>query len=432
MSSSAATGLKIGQYSEGHLLKRSKAIVEEKAAQTKIFDPAAEERVPRFDQKELDLGRVLGRGGFCVVSEITKVTLLQGAASKHTSSEGNNEDRRGSGFGNVVQDRNFMQAHFLRNKNGGGGGSNVRSSRRAPMDCRYALKVLKPDATKDPQTFVNGIIDLAIEAKFLSVIRHPNIIKMRAISIASPYSRDFFVVLDRLYDILGRRIVTWRKQDIKGFKKMFDRKGKKKIAFWLERITVAYDLATALRHLHSLQVVYRDLKPDNIGFDVRGDVKIFDFGLAREFDETKRSKEGTFKYTGDTGSPRYMAPEVAMNKPYNETVDVYSFGILLWELCALETPFEGFNMNMFERKVVQGGGRPKPDKKWPAAISSLMEKSWNVGIATRPSMVQVCDALRAEIESKSDEEINDILDASRKSAMSMHNIYGAGAGGGDS
>lgn len=62
-------------------------------------------------------------------------------------------------------------------------------------------------------------------------------------------------------------------------------------------------------HVRSPQsVVYRDLKPDNIGFDVRGDVKIFDFGLSRQIPSGK-SKDGLYKMTGDTGSPRYMAPE---------------------------------------------------------------------------------------------------------------------------
>jgi serine/threonine protein kinase len=51
--------------------------------------------------------------------------------------------------------------------------------------------------------------------------------------------------------------------------------------------------------------MYRDLKPDNIGFDVRGDVKIFDFGLAKEFDPDK-SENGFYQLTGDTGSPRYV------------------------------------------------------------------------------------------------------------------------------
>jgi serine/threonine protein kinase len=57
-----------------------------------------------------------------------------------------------------------------------------------------------------------------------------------------------------------------------------------------------------------LSVVYRDLKPDNVGFDVRGDVKIFDFGLSRQL-PSEKLKDGTYNMTGDTGSPRYMAPE---------------------------------------------------------------------------------------------------------------------------
>jgi serine/threonine protein kinase len=55
-------------------------------------------------------------------------------------------------------------------------------------------------------------------------------------------------------------------------------------------------------------IVYRDLKPDNVGFDVRGDVKIFDFGLSRQL-PSEKLKDGTYNMTGDTGSPRYMAPE---------------------------------------------------------------------------------------------------------------------------
>lgn len=59
-------------------------------------------------------------------------------------------------------------------------------------------------------------------------------------------------------------------------------------------------------------------------------MKVFDFGLATEMKEDTRVK-GTnlFKLTGETGSPRYMAPEVALSQPYNETSDVYAFSLLL-------------------------------------------------------------------------------------------------------
>lgn len=133
-----------------------------------------------------------------------------------------------------------MEAHCLRGKG---------------RDCRYALKQLQDSSWENAHTFVNGVVDLAVEASFLSVIRHPNIIKMRAMAVTNPYSpkETFFVVLDRLYDIMGTRIVKWRKQKPAGVRKLLDRKGNKERAFMAERLTVAYDLACALQYLHSLK-----------------------------------------------------------------------------------------------------------------------------------------------------------------------------------
>ena len=76
---------------------------------------------------------------------------------------------------------------------------------------------------------------------------------MRAFSSGTPFSRDFFIVLDRLYDILSRTFVDWTKRKVLGIRKVFDRQGKKSSAFWAERIKVAHELAGALHHLHSLK-----------------------------------------------------------------------------------------------------------------------------------------------------------------------------------
>jgi hypothetical protein len=185
----------------------------------------------------LSLGRVLGKGGFCSVSEITKIVLKKkDQADESTSTRLDDEHT----IQNIVQDRSFMETHCLRGKD---------------KDCRYALKVLLPSCKDDAQTYINGVVDLAVEARFLSVIRHPSIIKMRAMAVTSPYSVSdpFFVVLDRLYDILGTRISKWKKQKPSGMMKLLDRSGKKESSFWIERITVAYDLAAALQYLHELK-----------------------------------------------------------------------------------------------------------------------------------------------------------------------------------
>jgi serine/threonine protein kinase len=158
----------------------------------------------------------------------------------------------------VVQDRQFMQNHYL----------------RLGKDCRYAIKTMRDVCRTDSDIFTTAMVDLAIEAKFLSVVRHPNIIKMRAMSegdLIDPYS---FVILDRLHENLVHRIEVWQKKSKNNWGKLFDFQKKKEKAFFADRLTVAYDVASALEYLHNLNIIYRDLKPDNIGFDVRGELLV--------------------------------------------------------------------------------------------------------------------------------------------------------------
>lgn len=170
--------------------------------------------------------------------------------------------------------------------------------------------------------------------------------------------------------------------------------------------------------------MYRDLKPENIGFDVRGDVKIFDFGLAREFDLAQADSQGFYAYTGDTGSPRYMAPEVALGQRYNEGADVYSFSILVWQVLALSTPYEGFNASMLTRNVVKGGSRPRIDPKWSKYIADMLRSGWG-DKKKRLSMKAMSTALREEMNRFLDdlnEDGSGMLDASRKSEASIRGM----------
>lgn len=173
-----------------------------------------------------------------MVNEVTKIVLLSGKAGNANKLD---DEHR---INDIVQDRGFMAAHCI----------------RQGKDCRYAIKLVQQSVKSSADTYVNALVDLALEARFLSVVRHPNIIKMRAMKTGSPFSPTFFVVLDRLYDILSKRLTVWKKKMGSKMSKLMDRGGKKKLAFWLERLTFAYDLACALKYLHDLGVLYRDLK----------------------------------------------------------------------------------------------------------------------------------------------------------------------------
>lgn len=120
-------------------------------------------------------------------------------------------------------------------------------------------------------------------------------------------------------------------------------------------------------------------------------------------------------YVPDTVS--VLLPVFA-SQPYNATADTYSFAILCWQLLALETPYDGYTAKMIEKNVLKGGTRPRIDEKWNLEIVNLLRQSFGV-FSKRPSMNDVCEVLRGLINSLSDEAIEDILDASRKSKLSV-------------
>ena len=142
-------------------------------------------------------------------------------------------------------------------------------------------------------------------------------------------------------------------------------------------------------------------KPDNVGFDATAEVKLFDFGLAKHLHRDDKTNNDLYNLTGNTGSLRYMAPEVALCVHYDHRVDAYSFGILLWQICSLTTPFLGYSTKMHADRVIRQGYRPKPDSSWPSTWSHLMKQCWSTDIAARPEFDQIVVVL--------DDEVGDLL-----------------------
>lgn len=103
-------------------------------------------------------------------------------------------------------------------------------------------------------------------------------------------------------------------------------------------------------------------------------------------------------------SRRYMAPEVAKALPYNNSVDVYSFGILLWELCSAEKPFFGYSSGKHMQQVVIGGERPKMDSNhtahWPANLQWLINRCWSPLPALRPTFSAIEQVLQDILDGK--------------------------------
>ncbi|XP_070137478.1 cAMP-dependent protein kinase catalytic subunit 2 isoform X4 [Drosophila bipectinata] len=99
----------------------------------------------------------------------------------------------------------------------------------------------------------------------------------------------------------------------------------------------ACQVALALEYMHRMHLMYRDLKPENILLDIRGYIKITDFGFTKRVDGRTSTLCGT---------PEYLAPEIVQLRPYNKSVDWWAFGILVYELVAGRSPFAIHNRDV--------------------------------------------------------------------------------------
>lgn len=170
-------------------------------------------------------------------------------------------------------------------------------------------------------------------------------------------------------------------------------------------VALAHQLALALEHLHHHEpiaghrVLHRDLKPDNCGFLAEtGTLVLFDFGLATRWrctSDAAVSADDPRPLTGQTGSARYMSPEVATSSPYNEKAEVFSFAIILWQLAAHERPFRRMSAAQHSQRVCRDGERPKLKRSWPSELRTLLTDMWQHEPRARPSMTEVVRRLEA-------------------------------------
>lgn len=309
----------------------------------------------RLGNEEVEVGNVLGKGSFSSVRE------LRGIRNTDTSTlSGLSESTEAPG-GSARSERGYY----------------------------YAVKSLREDLNKNLHK--NGAIDLAIEAQFLTSLSHKNIVSLQAHG-DDPGAKDFFIIIERVERTLAEAIRSWKFQRIINASRSGQRRERKKNLFLSQTknyiLPYALDIVSALKYLHGKNIIFRDLKSENIGIDFENNLKLFDFGLATELRQAHYVAPNKYKYS-IAGTRRYMSPEVATGKPYGLPADVYSFAILLNEMISQEKPFEGMSAENHTRAIVLFRRRPSIPKSCPHKIRKIIQSSWNHKPHNRPDMVEI-------------------------------------------
>lgn len=254
----------------------------------------------------------------------------------------------------------------------GGGMSRVYRARDPQLDRRVAVKVLSEAASASADAKARFLQ----EARLASGISHVNIISVLDFGEVDGLP---FMVMELLEGESLRQAID------QGHSGNFG-----------QRMRTALQLGRALQHIHERKIVHRDIKPDNVNIDRAGAVKLMDFGIAKTQDVQLTRVGFTL------GTPFYMAPEQIRGQSVTPQTDVYSFGVLLYELLSGVKPFSGANYDkVFEQSLNQ-----PPDLTQlraahvPAAAIDLIQHSLAKLAAQRPqSMDTVCSEIERIIRS---------------------------------
>ncbi|XP_061349438.1 serine/threonine-protein kinase EDR1-like [Gastrolobium bilobum] len=210
------------------------------------------------------------------------------------------------------------------------------------------------------------------EVRIMRRLRHPNVVLFMGAVTRPPHLSIISEFLPRgsLYKILHRP------------NSQIDEK---------RRIKMALDVARGMNCLHTSTptIVHRDLKSPNLLVDKNWNVKVCDFGLSRLKHNTFLSSKST------AGTPEWMAPEVLRNEPSNEKCDVYSFGVILWELATQRLPWSGMNPMQVVGAVGFQNRRLDIPKEVDPLVSRIICGCWQQDPNLRPSFAQLTVALKS-------------------------------------
>eukprot|EP00540_Astrosyne_radiata_P007184 CAMPEP_0116843138 /NCGR_PEP_ID=MMETSP0418-20121206/11917_1 /TAXON_ID=1158023 /ORGANISM="Astrosyne radiata, Strain 13vi08-1A" /LENGTH=454 /DNA_ID=CAMNT_0004473849 /DNA_START=512 /DNA_END=1876 /DNA_ORIENTATION=- len=349
-----------------------------------IGQPNNEEPKYEYDGNDIKVGKILGQGGFGCVAECTfRRRARRGRRIIHIRLA-------------VKSLKEPSQTTEINNRNG---------------DTNKSLDDEEQEQQK--RQYERAVESLVREIRFLKLLQpHPHIV--RFVGASSPDLDRPFLIMERLEETFRDRIITWSQDQ--------SRRLVHPLRLWNDRLIAALGVAEGLRFMYEERgIVHRDIKPGNVGFDSNGTPKIFDLGLAKKLmDDHDTYRVGKSLVVG---SVPYMAPEMARGEQHHDPskADVYSFGMMLWEMFALQgRPFWNYEKDEWIEYVVNGHHRPMCGHiQYPVALSMLFDlveqflhSCWHMDPDHRPSWDEVVcglDKLQCYVQHELHQQVSEVL-----------------------
>lgn len=281
-----------------------------------------------------------------VVNDATMITNAAVATnwSRNTGSGGSFD-----GPGMSLQEGSILAERYeILKLLGEGGMGAVYKAQDRELDRLVALKVIRPELAGHASILQRFKQELILARK----ITHRNIIRIFDLGVAD-----------------GIRFITMEFVEGQDLASLIDEREKYSPE---ETVKILRQVCAALEAAHAEGVVHRDLKPQNIMLEASGRVCVMDFGLARSMETTGMTQAGTVM-----GTPAYMSPEQAKGMPADERSDLYSLGIIAYQMLTGKVPFKADSA--LASMLLRTQGPPTPaiqiDPTIPQPLSDLIQKS---------------------------------------------------------
>jgi NIMA (never in mitosis gene a)-related kinase len=243
----------------------------------------------------------------------------------------------------------------------------ARSSRG--LGDEFAIKQFKIDCLPRGTSSLDALEEVSSEVRILSLLKHPNIVQ----------HQESFIEGDSVYIVTELIRGTTLLDHINAASEKKESIPENKV--W----DIFFEICMALLYIHKKKnIIHRDLTPSNIMLDFNGCVKIIDFGLARRVAPNHESIIASV-----VGTLQYSCPELIQHQPYTDKADIWSLGVILYQMCCLTNPFADTNPLLSAKKIVEATYDESKLADHSLELRSMINRLLQPKAENRPDIVNV-------------------------------------------